>query len=96
MILTKNTLYSDFYYNLISGKLLLKLFFKEENSLVCIYRLIFFKETKNYSIKKIVELKKGIELYSMNPTIREIHVDNINDLIIIGRIVKSDNESYFE
>ena len=58
--------------------------------------LIFFKETKNYSIKKIVELKKGIELYSMNPTIREIHVDNINDLIIIGRIVKSDNESYFE
>lgn len=58
--------------------------------------LIFLKGTQNYTIKKFVELKNGIELYSMNPTIKEIHIDNIKDLIIIGRVVKSDNESYFE
>lgn len=57
--------------------------------------LVFLKETQNYTIKKIIELKNGIELHSMNPTVKEISITNIKDLIIIGRIVKADNESAF-
>lgn len=57
--------------------------------------LVFLKETQNYTIKKIIELKNGIELHSMNPTVKEISISNIKDLIIIGRIVKADNESAF-
>ena len=57
--------------------------------------LVFLKDDNKYTIKKVIETKTGIELHSMNPTIREIQTTYQN-VIIIGRVVKADVESAFE
>ena len=57
--------------------------------------LIYLKDTNRYTIKKVVETKTALELYSMNPTIREIQTTYEN-IIIIGRVIKADVESAFE
>lgn len=58
--------------------------------------LIYFKDKKVYTIKKVVETKAGIELHSMNPTVKEIPINNINNIKIIGRVIRASVESAFE
>ena len=58
--------------------------------------LIYFKDKKVYKIKKVVETKAGIELHSMNPTVKEIPINNINNIKIIGRVIRASVESAFE
>lgn len=57
--------------------------------------LFYLKDENRYTIKKLIETKEGIELHSMNPTIKEIQT-NYDNLIIIGRVIKADVESAFE
>ena len=58
--------------------------------------LIYFKDKKVYTIKKVIETKAGIELHSMNPTVKEIPINNINNIKIIGRVIRASVESAFE
>lgn len=57
--------------------------------------LFYLKDKNKFTIKKLIETKEGIELHSMNPTVKEIST-NYNNLIIIGRVIKADVESAFE
>lgn len=57
--------------------------------------LIYLKDSKRYTIKKVIETKTAVELHSMNPTIKEIQT-TYDNIVIIGRVVKADVESAFE
>jgi len=57
--------------------------------------LVFLKDDNKYTIKKVIETKTGIELHSMNPTVKEIQTPYEN-VVIIGRVIKADVESAFE
>ena len=57
--------------------------------------LVFLKDDNKYTIKKVIETKTGIELHSMNPTVKEIQTTYEN-VVIIGRVIKADVESAFE
>lgn len=54
------------------------------------------KNDKDYSIKKVIKTNNGIELHSMNPYYPVEKVTNINEIKIIGRVIKADVESAFE
>ena len=58
--------------------------------------LIFIKSKNMYSIRKIIKTSNAIELHSMNPYYPIEKVSSINDIKIMGRVVKADVESAFE
>lgn len=58
--------------------------------------LIFIKSKNMYSIRKIIKTSTAIELHSMNPYYPIEKVSSIDDIKIIGRVVKADVESAFE
>lgn len=58
--------------------------------------IIFIKDSKQYSIRKIIIANNGIELQSMNPYYPVEKLANINEITIIGRIIKADIERAFE
>ena len=58
--------------------------------------IIFIKDSKQYSIRKIIIANNGIELQSMNPYYPIEKLSNINEITIIGRIIKADIERAFE
>lgn len=58
--------------------------------------IIFMKGKNVFSIKKVIKTSAGIELHSMNPYYPIEKISNIDDIIIIGRVVKADVESAFE
>lgn len=54
------------------------------------------KNEKDYSIKKLIKTNNGIELHSMNPYYPVEKISNINEIRIIGRVIKADVERAFE
>ena len=58
--------------------------------------IIFIKNKNMYSIRKIIKTSTSIELHSMNPYYPIEKVSSIDDIKIIGRVVKADVESAFE
>ncbi|MCX4303774.1 MAG: LexA family transcriptional regulator [Clostridia bacterium] len=58
--------------------------------------IIFIKDSKQYSIRKIIIANNGIELQSMNPYYPVEKLESINEITIIGRIIKADIERAFE
>lgn len=58
--------------------------------------MIFIKSKKVYSIRKVIKTPSCIELHSMNPYYPIEKVFNIDDIQIIGRVIKADVESAFE
>lgn len=58
--------------------------------------MIFIKSKKVYSIRKVIKTPSCIELHSMNPYYPIEKVSNIDDIQIIGRVIKADVESAFE
>ncbi len=58
--------------------------------------IIFIKNKNMYSIRKIIKTSTAIELHSMNPYYPIEKVSSIDDIKIIGRVVKADVESAFE
>lgn len=58
--------------------------------------IIFIKDRKQYSIRKIIIANNGVELQSMNPYYPVEKLESINEIIIIGRIIKADIERAFE
>lgn len=58
--------------------------------------IIFIKDSKQYSIRKIIIANNGIELQSMNPYYPVEKLESINEITIIGRIIKADIERAFQ
>lgn len=58
--------------------------------------IIFIKDSKQYSIRKIIIANNGIELQSMNPYYPIEKLESINEITIIGRVIKADIERAFE
>lgn len=58
--------------------------------------IIFIKDSKQYSIRKIIIANNGIELQSMNPYYPVEKLESINEITIIGRIIKANIERAFE
>ncbi len=58
--------------------------------------IIFIKNKKAYSIRKVIKTPSGIELHSMNPYYPIEKISNSNEIQIIGRVIKADVESAFE
>lgn len=58
--------------------------------------ILFIKDSKQYSIRKVIIAENGIELQSMNPYYPVEKLSNISEIKIIGRIIKADIERAFE
>lgn len=55
--------------------------------------LIYIPEEKIITIKKVIKNDNGYELYSMNPN---IPIEKKTNIVILGRVIRSQSENAFD
>lgn len=58
--------------------------------------ILFEKDKKDFTIKKIIKSENEIELHSINPYFPVTKYPSINDIVIIGRVIKAEVKKIFE